>query len=790
MTTPQRTTLTGIESAQWLNDHGARFCLVSAWNDTSSSPGKSPAVGGAGWHERPLTLDQVRPHLEKGGNIGLLCGQHSGGIFLLDVDQNLPGFLAELPHYAEYPRIHAGNPDKAKFILRMQAGDDWTREKKYKRTPEDKHPFLEILWTGNQGVVPPSRHPSGSYYQLENADHEIPEVTPDMLVSDVVTWCDVMRYEAPAQPVEQPERPHTTQENGGSLREAVRAYWTPLKVFEHFGLVQHGTKQEKTWIRVLGNGGLFVNTNNETWARPGDGKGAGGDVFDAWHFAETNGTQHKLPAGQFYKTLCKMAGIAGISIPEARTIASDNSAYQQPSETGDLPTTTPTPGVFKCDDIGNGERLRVRHGRKMHWVKERGWLVWTGKVWEEDRGKVETWAKETARSIYAEAAACEDDNIAKEIAKHARATAYRGRREAMIAACASEPGIPARPDEFDRNPWLLNVENGILDLTTGNLGPHDPKAKLTRMAGTYYDPAAPCPLWLSVLDTVFAKDKDLIDFFQRDVGYSMTGSTIEQVLTFLYGTGANGKSTVTGALQDMLGNYAQKTRAETFLKKQGDQIPEDVARLAGVRFALAAELTGGHLNESLVKDLTGGDRLAARFLHQNTFEFQPVVKLWLYGNTKPTISETTEGIWRRVRLVPFAVVIPEKDRDGKLPEKLRAELPGILAWAVRGCLAWQRDGLTAPDKVKDATKAYRDEQDDIGRFLAECCTIQDGLSTTAGAAYDAYKKWGGGWSQRRFSQAMTDRGHKTEGRDSNGRAIYPGMGLIDTSTGEAQTWQR
>jgi putative DNA primase/helicase len=483
----------------------------------------------------------------------------------------------------------------------------------------------------------------------------------------------------------------------------------------------------------------------------------------------------------------------GFSAASLSSLAAAPGELLQPQAAGsDLPTSIPTPGLFKCDDIGNGERLRVRHGRKMRYVKERGWLVWTGKAWEEDRGQVDTWAKETARAIFAEAVDCEDQKQAVELFRHARNTANRSRRVAMVEACASEPGIPKKPADFDQDPWLLNVQNGIIDLRTGELRPHEPQAMLTKIAGTYYDPEADCPLWLRFLDRIFDGNPELIDFLQGAVGYSLTGNTIEQCLYFLYGSGANGKSTFTGAVQDMLGDYAQKTRAETFLQKHSDQIPEDVARLAGVRFALAAELTGGHLNESLVKDLTGGDRLAARFLHHNTFEFKPVVKLWLYGNAKPTISETTEGIWRRVRLVPFTVIIPENERDGKLPEKLRTELPGILAWAVRGCLAWQREGLSTPAAVKLATDSYRQEQDEIGRFLAECCVCEDGKTATAGVLYQAYQKWGGGWSQRRFSQAMGDHGYKTDGRDGAGRAIYRGVGLFESagrSASEGESWQ-
>jgi putative DNA primase/helicase len=195
---------------------------------------------------------------------------------------------------------------------------------------------------------------------------------------------------------------------------------------------------------------------------------------------------------------------------------------------------------------------------------------------------------------------------------------------------------------------------------------------------------------------------------------------------------------------------------------------------------VAAELSEGkRLNESMVKDLTGGDIIAARYLHKEFFEFKPNFKIWMYGNHKPVIKGTDEGIWRRIKLIEFKVVIPENERDPNLLEKLKGELTGILAWAVRGCLAWQREGLRTPASVDAATAAYRAEQDTLAAFLEECCTTESYARVTAGTLFDAYEKWGGELNKRRFSQAMAECGFVTKGRDGAGRALYHGLGLLE-----------
>jgi putative DNA primase/helicase len=266
----------------------------------------------------------------------------------------------------------------------------------------------------------------------------------------------------------------------------------------------------------------------------------------------------------------------------------------------------------------------------------------------------------------------------------------------------------------------------------------------------------------------------MIAYLQRAIGYSLTGNAGEQCLFFLHGHGSNGKSTFIESLTTLLGDFSVKTPIESLLvKKGGGGIPNDLARLNGVRLVTASEVDDGNrLNESLVKDLTGGDTISARFLHGEFFDFKPIFKLWMFGNHKPIIRGTDKGMWRRVHLIEFGVTISPDEKDRLLPEKLRNELPGILAWAVQGCLNWQKEGLNPPPKVLKATAEYQAEMDILGVFISERCTIGDGLKASAKELYAAYKTWAldsGEFvaTQRRFGQSLTERGfqrvRKTDG---------------------------
>jgi putative DNA primase/helicase len=285
---------------------------------------------------------------------------------------------------------------------------------------------------------------------------------------------------------------------------------------------------------------------------------------------------------------------------------------------------------------------------------------------------------------------------------------------------------------------------------------------ITKLAPVEYDPEAAAPTWAAFLERVLPDE--VRAFFQRAAGYSLTGDTSEQVMFINHGPGANGKSTAQEAIAAALGDYALRTPTEMLLAKRAGGIPNDIARLKGARFAAASETEEGRrLAESLVKDLTGQDTISARFMRAEWFDFRPTHKLWLSTNHKPEVRGTDEAIWRRIRLVPWTQTIPPAEQDKKLLAKLRKELPGILAWLVRGCLMWQREGLRPPDEVRKATGRYRAEMDVLAAFIDEECIVAERATATAKALYAAYKAWCDEngerpESQRRFGGRLKERG--------------------------------
>jgi putative DNA primase/helicase len=280
------------------------------------------------------------------------------------------------------------------------------------------------------------------------------------------------------------------------------------------------------------------------------------------------------------------------------------------------------------------------------------------------------------------------------------------------------------------------------------------------------------------------KNHELISFLQRAIGYSLTGNTSERCLFICWGTGANGKSTFLDVLKAMLGDHAATTAAQTLMMKRPDAPTADVAALKGARLAVAGETEQGqYLAEAQVKAMTGGtDEMSVRLLYRDFFTFRPTFKVWLATNHRPAIRGTDNAIWDRIRLIPFAETIPPAEQDRGLADKLKAELDGVLAWAVRGCLDWQRDGLRPPDIVQTATAEYRKEMDVLAAFLDDQCVFLPLASVAAGQLYTAYKTWTAQageetLSQRAFSARMKERGFETGKRDAVGRYVYRGIGL-------------
>jgi putative DNA primase/helicase len=423
-----------------------------------------------------------------------------------------------------------------------------------------------------------------------------------------------------------------------------------------------------------------------------------------------------------------------------------------------------------------GERIR-------YCERAGGWLIWNGSTWAlDDDGEIYRLAHESADRIADAASEIRDLDERKKALSFAIALRKHRAIENVVAIASTLDDVAiGDPERFDADQRLLNVENGILDLRTGSLAPHLPSRLMTQIVPVRYDPEARCDRWLQFLSEVFAGDAELIDFIRRAAGYSLTAETTEQCLFVAYGPGANGKSTFLDVLSRVCGTYCATSSSETFMQRKAEAPTNDLARLRGARVVLSVE-TGEdrRLDESFVKWTTGGDRVVARFLFREHFEFRPRFKLWLACNHRPLIRGSDAGIWRRIRLVPFAQTFAGDRCDRHLAEKLEAELPGILAWAVAGYTEWQDSGLGMAQAVRAATKSYKGDMDLFGQFLSDRCVRDDLRETTAGELYAVYRQWAESagerpQSQRWLSLRLSERGFRS--RKSNGIKYWARIGL-------------
>ncbi len=423
--------------------------------------------------------------------------------------------------------------------------------------------------------------------------------------------------------------------------------------------------------------------------------------------------------------------------------------------------------TFQNSDAGNAERLHEVHGENLRHVTESGqWLVWNGCRWEPDTtGEVVRRFIEVMRATADEAVRHPSPDAAQKLATFALNACNKARIEAGIALAKSIAGVSVSVNDLDADPWLVGTPEGAIDLRTGR--PITPRREhlITKSIGASFDPLAECPTWERFIATVTGGDAELADFLQAAIGYTLTGKVSEQCLFFLYGTGQNGKGVFTETIKRLLADYGQTAPESLFTKDRNPAATNDVARLAGCRMAIAAELDeGAAFAESRIKALTGGDTITARLLYHEFFDFPPTHKFLISGNHKPTVKGTDHGIWRRIRLVPFTVTIPEDQKDPNLKEKLAAELSGILNWAIAGCLRWQRERLRVPQCVKAATEAYRAEEDIIGQFLDECTEKRADARTGRTDLYKAYQDWAevGGVNRpltaKRFNRQLEERG--------------------------------
>jgi P4 family phage/plasmid primase-like protien len=417
-------------------------------------------------------------------------------------------------------------------------------------------------------------------------------------------------------------------------------------------------------------------------------------------------------------------------------------------------------------------------------VSSWGWVAWTGQRWQIDPegDRVAAWAAEALRDHYIERARAAADPK-EQAALLGQAAKCLARARVTPALAFARAWLRAEPQDFDQHPYLLNTPSGVLDLREEKLLPHDPSLRLTRMTTAPYDPDADCPTFRRFLSEIFAGNERLIAYVQRLLGHTLIAGNPERVFPIFWGLGGNGKSTLLEAVAYALGDYAQETPPETFLALDGDDVRprNDLARLYAARLVTASEAKNrAKLDAAVVKRITGGDRIAARFLFREFFEFTPQFVPILRTNFKPRVAGDDQAAWDRLRLIPFTVRIPPERQDRRLLEKLKGEASGILKWLVQGCRIYLERGLEDPPEVLEATAKYRAEVDDIYRFLEERTERAPDASVQASVLYQAYKDWAQQEEAepvgaKRFGEAMLNLGY--ERYEAGGKRYYRGLRL-------------
>jgi len=484
---------------------------------------------------------------------------------------------------------------------------------------------------------------------------------------------------------------------------------------------------------------------------PPAGKPDGWDAFDA--IAESFDVQGFLAQGPRMQ----------IHLPDD---ASANDGAGAGCSTGDSEQTV----------WGTEDALALAFTRRYHpdWRYVSGWgkwLVWDGQRWRTEDTLAST---DLIRHV------CRNASLKADNPKVAAKLAGSSTISGVERLARSDRRHAATTSEWDADVWLLNTPGGMVDLHTGRIRPHDRRDRMTKIASA--TPRGACPQWLAFLNDVTDGDKDLQSYLQRVVGYCLTGSTSAHALFFLHGTGANGKSVFVNTLTSILGDYSSTAPMDTFVESRGDRHPTDLAGLRGARFVTAIETEQGRRwNESKVKAITGGDKISARFMRQDFFEYTPQFKPIIVGNHKPSIRNVDEAMKRRLHLIPFTVTIPPERRDGKLTEKLLAERDGILAWAIDGCLAWQRGGLHPPKCVVSATNEYFEAEDALGQWIEERTRIHPEAKEPTADLFNDWREWSeraGEYtgSIKRFAELLIARGF-TSTRLHGGIRAFKGLML-------------
>lgn len=712
----------------------ARAYLQRGWMPTKLD-GK--AAVWKDWPKRVVTEDEIAGLFGPKANVGILHGPISG--HLVDVDLDCTEAVRAAPHLLPpTPMMHGRRGAGLSHYWYVCEGLKTARMKDPQSPAGAKGALVEALGEGTQSMVPPSVHPSGEdVLWCQNVKFEPTKVKP----RELLIACQ--RLAAVALIARQwltGARSELAMQCGG--------WWAKAGV---------PVEDAELWMRAI-------------CAAAGDEE-ASGRITSVRHSYQTHEAGEPVKGASGLEEalgadVLRQAGLwLGLRGQHGANRGQRGTGGQQKLRCGVNLYRFELMEELACTDAGNASRLLTRYGEDLLYCK--AWQSWL--LWDKDRGRwlrdetlmARLQATDVARRVAREeAAGAADDDKRATLLHWAQQSANAGRIDAMLQLAAASRQVAVTPEDLDRSGVLLNVANGTLNLSTDALlvdaAPLRPSARgdrLTKLAPVTFDAAAECPLWRLFLSQIFDGDEELIAFVQRLAGYCLIAGNPEQYVVIMHGSGANGKSTLLETLKAMLGDYAATVAPEVLMSRDSGSNNQlyALASLRGARLVTASETEDGRqLAESLIKTMTGSEAIMAREPYGAPFEFTPAFTPYLATNHKPQVRDTSEGMWRRVLLVPFSVTIPREDRDPRLPEKLQAELSGILNWCLEGLLDYyEREvehgrGLMPPPAVCGATEAYRIEQDLLAAFLGECCELkpeQQQYKVTKGALYKEYERW-------------------------------------------------
>lgn len=688
--------------------------------------GKRPIL--EGWQKRPrASLDESLQYAEQ-GNIGLRTGRISApaGYSLVVIDQDAGGDVSAL----NLPPTVAATTGKGfhyYFYTTAIVGN----------TANRLGAHIDTRGEGGQVVYPGSVHPETQAVYAWLPGHSPAEMDVAILPQTIL---DRLQSEKT-----KPSPPQQNTKSSLNMKYALAAL-----------------EYECDTVRQAAEGQRNDTLNKAAFSV--------GTLIAAGHLEENIAIE----------SLAAAAHGCGLSTGEAKaTIESGlHSGKQHPRQT---PQTLNKPierakqrRAFMMTDLGNAQRLAALYGEDFRYCHETGqFLIWNGIYWQADKsGQIYRYAYETVHNIWGEARAIviendNDEKLRNSLIDWATKSQARSRLDAMVHLVQSLPEVPVAVEQLDKDRYLFNVKNGTINLRSGKLQPHDRLDYITQAAPVVFDPAATCPRWLSFLDRVMDHNEDLIYFLQQLAGYCLSGDVTEEIFPILYGCGQNGKSKFLDTLVGLMGPYAGPAPQGMLVETHQSQHSTDLAYLMGKRLIQYSETKeGSPLKVELIKQITGNQKLTARYMRQDNFSFEVTHKIIMETNHKPPISQDSEGIWRRIRLVPFEVQIPPEERDKKLFEKLTQEWPGILNWMLAGFLSWQNQGLCNPMEVVTATESYRDDCDQLGDFINDACVQSTDHVVTVAELREAYERWceKNGFkfpiSPQKFNERFEQRGFK------------------------------